>query len=819
MSLSVPLPRMRCTKPVRGAFPLALVALLLTAQPGCQAVFPLRGIAQVDEQGDAGEVASVENGHASDQALDHETAELARQLQSETWFEAVRPAAQEREAAGSTRSAFRWQHPGLEQLANRPPPRRPDLEALLSLDERTVRINAAIGLAREGNAAGVEVLVDAIRDVQLALPMRRAAAEALGGIASSADVVPQLGELIEEFGAFEAGAAGSYVAELHGEMLRSLARHVDAGDAPQMSAALRSPSPEVRQVALHAWAVSRHGELPEVVADLRYDQQAEVRAAALEALAARQHPQAVEIVQAALYDHALPVRLAAVVALGEVGGGEAREELIGLLSHDAELMRAAAVEALAKLGDQSNVLGAVGDESWRVREQVARELGRYCDREARSAAATLLADPSPQVQLRTVEALAAWPAETADPLLFEAIENASYVARRAAVGQLAQRYPPFRDFPVDAPPQRRQEALEPLRRETGQPFAPIDREALSAAHPLSPSSPAAFTPDRLREAAAMLDRFEGASDADAARGELTRYLEGLGAELVPVLEMLAVRQGRVLPEFVYRELLPRHAREFEMLERLRTLDEPERRRAALQLGEEDGAAPLGPLILQRLVAIVQLQRDPVIWRSVLVALHDDASEPVARLAYAGLTHPSVDVRVRSCEYLAAHPQAEHAAALLPALEDDNVLVVRAAVRALAHPGMLRDTSRLESLLTSQDKALRLDAARTLAIVGAESGRAAIERFAYDPDAKVRQQAAELMGELPDASYTGTLIGLLDGPSSLRRAALESLPAVVGRDVASEAPEESLTMNERAARWKRWWDEQARTTTHPSPTSR
>ena len=50
------------------------------------------------------------------------------------------------------------------------------------------------------------------------------------------------------------GASTGYQADLHAELLRALARHVDAGDDPRFIAAAQVPSAQVRIETLRAWA-------------------------------------------------------------------------------------------------------------------------------------------------------------------------------------------------------------------------------------------------------------------------------------------------------------------------------------------------------------------------------------------------------------------------------------------------------------------------------------------------------------------------------------------------------------------------------------
>ena len=149
----------------------------------------------------------------------------------------------------------RWQHHGLDGVLFRSPAERPDLRRLLGDSDPVVAGNAAIGLARLGNAAGVRQLVALIRDADRTVPMRCAAVEALAGLAEPS-AVETLRALSAEFGNFEPRRRSFYLADLHGELIRGLARHVAVADDPLFATALRSPSADVRLTAVEIWTAA-----------------------------------------------------------------------------------------------------------------------------------------------------------------------------------------------------------------------------------------------------------------------------------------------------------------------------------------------------------------------------------------------------------------------------------------------------------------------------------------------------------------------------------------------------------------------------------
>ncbi len=64
-----------------------------------------------------------------------------------------------------------------------------------------------------------------------------------------------------------------------------------------------------------------------------------------------------------------------------------------------------------------------------------------------------------------------------------------------------------------------------------------------------------------------------------------------------------------------------------------------------------------------------------------------------------------------------------------------------------------------------------------------------------------------MGDFPDPAFTAILIQLLNDNLTVARAALDSLPKVVGKDVAQDAGQAPTTTTEQMLRWKRWHQSQ------------
>ena len=98
----------------------------------------------------------------------------------------------------------------------------------------------------------------------------------------------------------------------------------------------------------------------------------------------------------------------------------------------------------------------------------------------------------------------------------------------------------------------------------------------------------------------------------------------------------------------------------------------------------------------------------MVWSGIFKAVAADRSETSARIAYTAIGHSSPEVRRLACTHLGSHADADHVRFLTPALEDSNVVVVRAAVEALGVIGNADAIQPLERLLATANESLRVD---------------------------------------------------------------------------------------------------------------
>lgn len=695
---------------------------------------------------------------------------------------------------GAPEPAYRWRHSAIEAMLARPENSRPDFSAI-ARDRRTpapVAASAAVAAARQGRAASADPLAAAVGDRSLKLTARCAAAEALGGLPADR-AVPHLRKLLDELGRHAPGQAVPYVADLHAELVRSLARHVEPADDPRFHAALSSPAGSVRREVACAWQRATRGDFPLV---LLGDTDPQVRAAAVAAVAHCRPPQVERALEAALSDSQLEVRLAAVAALGELGGVWAETQLRAIGPEAPEWIRAAAARAWARLGHDAALAEAAKDKAWRVRAAVAESLTRFPTAAGAALARQLLSDTSAEVQQRVVAAVADWPLPLAGPILLDGLACPAWQVRQQSAEVLAADWPPAGDFPVRSDAAQRQAARERL---VARFVAEVGKVSPGTA-PVEADRTEIASSAQIAAVAAWLDRLES-GDA-SQRAEALAALRPLGSALPDALARLLIDRQRGVPEVLYREVLPGCDPVFVQLRVLAEGSVEDRRRAVSHLEEQLERRPLGRLAMERLAAVVALESDQVVWLGALRLVELDPSDPAGRLALLGLGHPSPEVRAAACRHLADHPQPRWAAAIEPLLVDSSRPVVLAAATALGRSGARIDTARLRSLLVDPNEALQLEVAIALMRLGDPAGEAALERLAYSTDTGITRRVAEMMGEQPRPGFLLPLRHLLDGPSGPRLAALESLPRVAGEEPPLPT---GATTDERLRVWKEWLD--------------
>lgn len=575
--------------------------------------------------------------------------------------------------------------------------------------------------------------------------------------------------------------------------------------SPPDLAALCSKVPAERLAALRQIDPASVG-FPEAAADLRFDKDPKIRAEVLRLAAKAGHGQALDWLKAGFNDNDVLVRIAAIESLGSIASAEAKNLRQTWRADSHEALRAAAVKASAAAGEQRDVLAAVNDRAWRVRLAAAEGMAGFPSLDHSPQAAKLLSDASPEVSRRFVASLRAWPLELAAPLLVAAIESPSLVVRRAAAADLAERWPPAKQFDPQAPIEQRAAQVEKLRQELGN-LPPTVAAAPELGRTAEPA--ARLTAESLAEfhrAVESLDR-PGATDAECAAA--IGQLRALGVAALAAAEQHRLVDKRPLTDRFWAEVAAPLDPSIAAIERLRSAEVTQQRRAAESLVENATRRPLGRLAQARLLEVMSKQADAIVWEQVLDSLRTAVDEEAIRLNYLAAAHTSPEVRRRACGNLAAHGSPRHAAVLVALLDDPARSVVSAAIEALGRCGPLDDTSPLRAKMATASESQRVELATALGRLGDPTGKLALERLAHSRDSNIRRHVATSLGELHDAEVVPTLIGLLDDQAGIRREALASLTRTVDKNIGVGSDNPPPDTDRQVQRWKAWFAQQNR----------
>ncbi|NUQ62146.1 MAG: HEAT repeat domain-containing protein [Pirellulales bacterium] len=271
------------------------------------------------------------------------------------------------------------------------------LIAALDSREAGMRLVAARGLARIGDARAAERLAVAVGDVDPAVC--REAIRALGTIKDRVGVpvlIDALGNDDPRTRAMAAWALGATGQPAIGPLIAALAdENAQTGDlavqslkmigkpaAAPLMAALKDPRRLVRANAAQVLGMIDPPDAAPALLPLLKDADSQVRSRAAGALGKLADARAQEPLLAALKDADGEVRCSAAEGLGRMKDLFAVEPLISTLRDESPLVRRAAVDALGELGDHRAVvpvIAALNDADRLVRLAAARTLGRIKD--------------------------------------------------------------------------------------------------------------------------------------------------------------------------------------------------------------------------------------------------------------------------------------------------------------------------------------------------------------------------------------------------------------------------------------------------------
>lgn len=649
------------------------------------------------------------------------------------------------------------------------------------------------------------------------------------------------------------------------DLLQSLARRIPPTEAECFTTALQSRSAATRLAAVRIWRDTTPPDdgqtCPEEILKLTSDPGDErIRIAALAVAARWNHPQAMRHILDGVHDMRMTVRLAALDALSIIGGPDAIKSLDEHANDTSPKIRARVAASLRKLNEKEALFRFAADKSPEVRNEVARGLDDPEVYNTTKLVKTLLTDQSSTVQKSVIESIRNWPLELSVAILFEEMKSPSLLKRETATNALAEKWPPAAEFEFsDRRTDIRTESLAKLKDQyysqtTG--VRPLTEESVAYSESETDnedltegyiSSDGSFVvtknrrpvqrPNPIRQVSwsnpspRAIDRIS----LDKGREAISRYFDAqatreqrhhakdqmlsLKGKLTFIVEYLAFNENQWIPEEIYNDILPQIDPVFLSISNLDEENTSIRRKSADEIYGHSQRRPFGPLVVSRLYEAGVGETDLITVITLFKTFESSPGEIADQFAKSFLDNAHPEIRRRACELLGHSENLQVLRELLPMLDDTAPEVVRTTLASLDklatvyfadNEGNMDLQSRhlvtnpVRRLLLRPEASLQIAASTTLVHWKDTTGHEAFKRLAGSRDDKTRLAVAQSIGNLNDTELTNILVMLLDDKrGSVRQAALNALPQLVGEDHGNPGSAVSIPITERVQRWKYW----------------
>ena len=711
--------------------------------------------------------------------------------------------------------------------------------------------NAAIILARLGVEETKPFLIESILNRNISVPQRCAAAEALASLKSTQNdelvklLLSHSEKIADSSDGNRQGQFSPGTPDLVGELLQSLADRIIPTEDPCFTLALRSRIPAIRLVAVKIWRdnfpldAESSQVCPDELSKLIVDPSDErIRAAALIAIVRWNHPNVSRYLRDGMDDTKLPVRLAAIDAMGILGGDDSITMLQKHTLDTSAKVRAKTASTLRKLGANDELFALVDDKSSEVRAEIAKGLTDPGEVQTRELAKKMLDDQSAIVQKFVIESIGEWPVEIAAPILLKQMESQSLIKRETATVALAKSWPDAAKFDfADRRIELRAAALEQLKEEFNESeiakninenFAEngYSSEIANAKYGLNPRELDIETLNKGRNAILVLtdpetNRFD--------RKEAEEELLEIDKQLVLVVEYMVHNENRLIPQVVYRNILPQIDPIFKNLLELERGSVSVRRLAANEILAEAKMYPLGPLPANRLYEIGIEESDTLALITLMQIFELCPGEIADNFAAFHLENSAPEIRRRASVLLGKSDDYYVVEELFSVLNDSSPEIVLTTIESigLLSVPFFEDLENLSSSAQSRkqelesaqqfiasvsdsvrmsllrpESSIQIAAAVTLTRWKDPEGISALQRLASANEYKTRLMVAQSLSRLHEPKLGKILVHLLDDENgSVRNAALNSLPKLYEKDYGNPHGDLSLPNSEKIQNWK------------------
>ncbi|UUO05585.1 HEAT repeat domain-containing protein [Blastopirellula sp. J2-11] len=649
-----------------------------------------------------------------------------------------------------------------------------------------VRATAAIGLARRDQLDS-PLLMAAVENRDLPTSTRSAALEALA-LAKDLAAVDQLYDSRETWMAAEEPSPAQLLGaeKLEAELMYALALREHVRSDLRVIEALASEYDNVRAAALDAMYLDWSGELPPEAAQLLEDR------AEMVSSAARRTAAPLDELRSALVSAVMSLRRDAIYGMARSGQPEALDALAKLDENASIVCLIAATDVWAIRGDFQRIADLATHPEHRVRSAVAELLTIDLQQELLAAVPKLLDDPSSQVRDRALDSLEGWPKQPATAAMLTALRKSEspYTGK-----VIAQRLAARLQEPPLAADETVAEALARLEEAWRVQFGSLPEENVA----VSEDRVSRQTALELLQLVQQYEQAKTPQETDAAK----RLLLTKQTVLLTTLDQLAPELQEVPLPRLRENVLPEISADFAAWRRATQSSDTMRLSALRELTQASRKHLLNQYLLQQVADSCRLDAAEEEMHAILEIIQQDSRPAAARIVGLALHHRAATVRRQSvawCERYASH---EYAGILSTLLTDkDRGVRLATAVALRYYPGRSTTTALL-GMIGDSDDDLAVAAAGSLAYLHVQEGIDALNRFSRHRIERTRRLAVEAMGISGDEAFAPTLIRMLGESQSVRRAALEALPKVVGEDIA--AKEKGFhDANSQIAAWQAWY---------------
>ncbi|MGY8767417.1 MAG: HEAT repeat domain-containing protein [Pirellulales bacterium] len=682
----------------------------------------------------------------------------------------------------------RWKHRALESVLTKSRQESIEiLEAGLQSEEEVIAVTAAIGLSRLGIHESKKLLSEAVQNDQLNLMLRCAALEAYGVGCQMEDDTKTISLLFDAM-----SSSGSEL--LKSELYTGLSYFVSAREDARFITGLADKRPNIRATILDLMYSDFQHQLPSTSIKLLQDVSPMVVHASIRTAAPLD--QLLKLLNSPVYQE----KADALFGLAREQSDEGLQAIRKISSVDSILVQVAALKAAAIAQQYAYCRDQVENSQWRVRVALAESMDQPSFLDLGDLAPLLLIDKSIQVRDAMVESMQNWESQDAGQKYLETIkaEGATTTLQGILIVEMQNKL----GIEISKPKtdKEREEMIRSLS------HLAQDRWDLKLSIPGKTEMPEREIVLSDEDAAmifSLIEKHEQASDSSLDL-VYQRQLIQLDQTLLQLLAQYASELQQVSLQKLYTNILPEIDEQFARLVEFESDDLTVRRDVVRYYQKQDRQRPLHPLLLSKLVELIQLSEPGDQWLMLMDILEDDPSASAYQAVELALHHEHPMVRRKACIHAGTYIHSPHAGKLIALLHDVDRNVRYESTRALGNYNLPQVLEPLKQHLASEDVQLRLIAATSLAQQNDPAGHDALQRLVLHDSEHTRRNAIRVMVEIADPLYLDAMIRLLDDQTGIRNLALQGLPKIVGKDISLEEEDVYVSSDRRVALWRKWY---------------